>query len=209
MMSHTPAGGCGQRAPGATERTADAAFLEEVSARLREALEALLSVAAMRPGQILVVGGSTSEVVGRRIGTGGSLEVAGALLRPVFHLAGQAGLVVAVQGCEHINRALAVERATAERYTLDEVTVVPVAHAGGSLASFAYSMFADPVMVEAIQGHAGIDVGDTFIGMHLRPVVVPVRLAFDRIGEAHLTLARTRPKLVGGERAVYRRPVPA
>lgn len=205
-MSHTPAGGCENVSDKVPERVVDDAFLKEIGSRIVETVEALFSVANLRPGQILVIGCSTSEVVGRRIGTSGSMEVASTLLRPIMELARAHEVALAIQGCEHTNRSLVVERETAEKYNLDEVSIVPAVHAGGSLATTAYDYFHDPVMVESVRAHAGIDIGDTFIGMHLRPVVVPVRLPFDSIGAAHLTLARTRPKLVGGERAVYKKP---
>ncbi len=207
-MSHTPAGGCENISDKAPQRVVDDAFLREVGSRVRGAVEALFTVANLRPGQILVVGGSTSEIVGKRIGTSGSLEVARAVLDPLMEVTAAHQVYLAVQGCEHINRSLVLERAAVEKYGFEEVTVVPVAKAGGSLATVAYEAYADPVMVQSISAHAGIDIGDTFIGMHLRPVVVPVRLPFDEIGSAHLTLARTRPRLVGGERAVYRKPQP-
>ena len=207
-MSHTPAGGCDNISDKAPQRVVDEAFLREVGSRIREAVEALFTVANLRPGQILVVGGSTSEVVGKRIGTSGSLDVARAVLDPLMEVTAAHQVHLAVQGCEHVNRSLVVERAVAEKYGLEEVTVIPVAKAGGSLATVAYESFADPVMVEGVRAHAGVDIGDTFIGMHLRPVVVPVRLPFSEIGSAHLTLARTRPRLVGGERAVYKKPQP-
>jgi len=181
-------------------------LLDDVSRQSRQAIEELLEAAKLKPGQLVVVGGSTSEVVGQRIGTSGNKEVAAAILKPIIETVRARGLRLAVQGCEHINRALVVERDTAERYGFEEVSVYPVPKAGGALAATAMDLFDDPVVVEEVRAHAGLDIGDTLIGMHLRRVAVPVRLSLREIGSAHLTAARTRPKLIGGERAVYRRP---
>ena len=114
------------------------------------------------------------------------------------------GVDLAFQCCEHLNRALVVERKTCNRYHLEEVTVIPVPEAGGSMAAKAYKQMEDPVVVEFIKADYGMDIGDTFIGMHLKHVAVPVRVSINQIGGAHVTLAKTRPKLIGGERAVYR-----
>lgn len=184
----------------------ETAELQKISADVRRAASGLVEVAGLKPGQILVVGCSTSEVIGRRIGTATNLDVARAILEPLLEVTGERGIYLAIQGCEHINRALVVEAEAMEKYGLEEVTVYPVPGAGGALAFLAMDRFRRPVVVESIQAHAGMDIGDTFIGMHLRRVVVPVRLDIQAIGAAHLTLARTRPKLIGGERARYRWP---
>jgi uncharacterized protein (TIGR01440 family) len=178
--------------------------LSEITRDVRTALEELLAAAALREKQLLVVGGSTSEVLGQKIGTASSLEVAAALWAGLYPLLKERGIFMAVQCCEHLNRALVVEEEAMERFQLEQVTVYPVQGAGGSLAHQAMKSLHRPVVVEKIQAHAGLDIGDTLIGMHLRPVVVPVRGSLKKIGEAHLTMARTRPKLIGGERARYR-----
>jgi len=177
--------------------------LGEVKEQVRDAVKGLLEVAKLRPGQILVLGCSTSEIQGKRIGSTGNTDVAAAVLDGVHEALKGTGVQLAVQCCEHLNRALVVERDTQEKYNLTEVTVLPVPNAGGATAATALKRFSDPVLVESIQAHAGIDIGDTFIGMHLRPVAVPVRLPIRSIGDAHLTAARTRPKLIGGKRAIY------
>lgn len=177
--------------------------LAEVKEEARTAVSGLLEVARLRPGQVLVLGSSTSEVQGKRIGSTGNVEVAAAILDGADEALKGTGVQLAVQCCEHLNRSLVVERETMEKYNLTEVTVLPVPHAGGATAATALKRFKDPVVVESIQAHAGIDIGDTLIGMHLRPVAVPVRLAIRSVGDAHLVLARTRPRLVGGNRAVY------
>ncbi|XWX64070.1 TIGR01440 family protein [Desulfitobacterium sp. AusDCA] len=166
-------------------------------------LDEFFAQANLRSGQILVLGCSTSEVLGKHIGKGSSTEVAEILLPPLLKCVRERGLYLAVQGCEHINRALVVEEECVERYGLEPVTVLPGLKAGGAMSVKAYQSFSSPVMVESIKGHAGIDIGDTFIGMHLRPVAVPIRLIVKEIGEAHLTMARTRPRLIGGPRAIY------
>jgi len=175
----------------------------QITAQVESALEELLAAAQLRPAQILVVGCSTSEVGGAKIGTGSSLEIAEAVLKGLLPTVQKTGLFLAVQCCEHLNRALVVERACQERYNLEEVMVYPIQGAGGSLPYQAMKAFSDPVVVERIQAHAGLDIGDTFIGMHLKQVVVPVRGSINSVGAAHLTMARTRPKLIGGERARY------
>lgn len=157
-----------------------------------------------KPNQLLVVGCSTSEIIGQSIGTSGSTEVAEIIFQTCKRFAEKAQVQLAFQCCEHLNRALVIERKTAELSRLEEVSVVPVPKAGGSMAAYAYRHFSDPVVVEHIKADLGIDIGDTFIGMHLKHVLVPVRVSGNQIGGAHVTLARTRPKLIGGERAVYR-----
>jgi uncharacterized protein (TIGR01440 family) len=159
----------------------------------------------IEPGNILVVGCSTSEVAGKRIGTAGSFDIAAMIFEQLQAFAREKNLRLAFQCCEHLNRALVVERETAEKCGLEEVTVVPVREAGGAMAAYAYSRFENPVVAEFIQADAGIDIGDTFIGMHLKHVAVPVRIEQKSLGHAHVTIAATRPKLIGGERAVYNR----
>lgn len=177
--------------------------LAKIAQETRQALEGLLGVANLKPGQILVVGCSTSEVLGKKIGSASNLEVAQTIMDELLPPLEAKGIYLAVQCCEHLNRALVVEEEAAEKYNLEIVSVIPAPKAGGSLAATAMERFRNPVVVEKITAHAGMDIGDTFIGMHLKPVVVPVRLPIKSIGQAHLTLARTRPKLIGGERAVY------
>lgn len=155
-------------------------------------------------GHILVIGASTSEVVGKKIGTAGAEEVAQALHAGIETVRQQFGFHVAFQCCEHLNRALVVERSVQQQFALTEVSAVPVPHAGGSMAAYAYRSMQKPCLIEGVQADAGIDIGDTFIGMHLRSVAVPFRPSIRQIGQAHITVAYTRPKLIGGERAVYK-----
>lgn len=158
----------------------------------------------LRPHQLLVIGCSTSEVIGEKIGTAGTLNIAEELFRPLEQFAQKHQLYLAFQGCEHINRALTIERRAAEHYRLEEVSVKPVRTAGGSMSAYAYEQLNDAVVVEHIQAHYGIDIGQTLIGMHLKHVAVPVRTSIRQLGEALVTTATTRPKLIGGERAQYR-----
>lgn len=183
--------------------------MDEIAEIKRQTIAAateLMALAKLKAGQILVVGCSTSEVRGAKMGTAGSEEVGGAILAALREACADAGVYLAVQCCEHLNRALVVERPVLEAYNLDEVNVVPVAKAGGSLAARAMREFAAPVVVETIKAHAGLDIGGTLIGMHLRRVAVPLRLSERTIGQASVSAARTRPPLIGGERAVYTLP---
>lgn len=168
-----------------------------------QAMSELLAAAKLRPGDLVVVGCSSSEVLGERIGTHSSLETAQEIFEGLYAAAQESRVELVAQCCEHLNRALILERAVADRLGLEEVNVVPQPKAGGSFATTAYARFSDPIAVEHIRAHAGLDIGDTLIGMHLRDVAVPVRLSMHSIGEAHLTAARVRPKSIGGARAVY------
>lgn len=170
---------------------------------LEESAEELIAVAKPRQGQIFVVGCSTSEVLGSKIGTGGSSELAVAMFKKLQEVTEKHGLYLAIQCCEHLNRSVVLEAAAMDKYGFNEVTVRPMPHAGGALGTAAYENFAEPVVVETIVAHLGLDIGQTLIGMHLKRVAVPVRLQHKLIGEAILTAARTRPPLVGGERAKY------
>ncbi len=170
---------------------------------LSDLLSDLNAQADLQEGNILVVGCSTSEVIGEKIGTAGTEEVADMIFSTLEQFRQQTGVQLAFQCCEHLNRALVVERAAARAHGFEEVTVIPVRTAGGAMATFAYHHMEQPVVVEFIKADAGIDIGDTFIGMHLKHVAVPLRSRVKQIGFAHVTMAKTRPKLIGGARAVY------
>lgn len=158
----------------------------------------------LKEDMLLVVGCSTSEVIGKTIGTYGSEDVAKVLFEGFSKLVKENHIHLVFQCCEHLNRALVLERDVAHKYHYEEVTVIPVKDAGGSMATYAYQHFEDPVVVEDVEAHLGIDIGDTLIGMHLKKVAVPLRFSINHIGNAHITIARTRPKLIGGERARYK-----
>ena len=178
--------------------------LFEISRQSRQAVEELLNAANLRAGDIFVIGCSSSEIVGGHIGKDSSMEAAKAVLDGVLPALKARGIYLAAQCCEHLNRAIVLERAAAEQYGYEQVNAVPQPHAGGSWATNCWQAFTDPVLVEEIRAGAGLDIGGTLIGMHLRRVAVPVRLSFDHIGKAHFLCARCRPKYIGGERAVYR-----
>lgn len=169
------------------------------------AVEALVLMprADFRPVKLLAVGCSTSEIAGGTIGHASAPEIGAEVARAAMDTASKLGFSLAFQCCEHLNRALVMERETAEKYSLEIVSAVPYPKAGGSCASAAYRMMKDPVLVESIQADAGIDIGLTLIGMHLKPVAVPVRTDVTKIGNAPVVFARTRPRLIGGERAKY------
>ncbi|MBJ6361876.1 TIGR01440 family protein [Paenibacillus sp. GCM10012307] len=177
--------------------------LQEITMQMETLVRELAAAGGLKPGQLLVIGVSTSEVLGRHIGTAGTLDVAQVIYEGVAAAQAQLGFYPVFQCCEHLNRALVLPREAAERYGLEEVAAVPVPGAGGSMAAYAYRHLKDACLVETVQAHAGIDIGDTFIGMHLRRVAVPARPSIKQFGEAHITMAWTRPKLIGGARAVY------
>ena len=163
----------------------------------------LVEKANLKKGDIVVIGCSTSEVIGKRIGTSGTLEVAKEIFDGLNSVFSDKGIYIAAQCCEHLNRAIIIEKEKAELLGLEEVCVVPHPHAGGSFATSAWKTMKNPVAVEEIRADAGIDIGTTLIGMHLKRVAVPLRLENNTIGEAKLSAARTRPKYIGGERAKY------
>ena len=177
--------------------------LETIRQEVRAVAEELITTAQMKPGQILVVGCSSSEIHNSKLGTDSSQEIGQAVFEALYACTKEHGLYLAAQCCEHLNRAIIIEREAAEKYGWEEVCVVPRPHAGGSWATTCWKNFRDPVAVEEIRAHAGIDIGGTLIGMHLKRVAVPVRLSLSKIGEANILCARTRPKLIGGERAKY------
>lgn len=174
-----------------------------VKEQIQTAVNELFEISNVKKGQILVVGCSTSEVIGKKIGTSGTLDTANVLFNVLYEETKKHGMYLACQCCEHLNRALVVERECAEKFGLTVVMAVPHEHAGGSLATAAYRGFKEPCLVEEISADLGIDIGDTLIGMHLKRVAVPVRLSLNKIGEANAVFARTRPKYIGGERARY------
>jgi uncharacterized protein (TIGR01440 family) len=185
------------------------AVLEQIISGIADTVEQVLlelvQAGGIRSKQIVVIGTSTSEVLGYHIGTSGTMDVAREIFKGVQRAREIAGFYPVFQCCEHLNRALVAERELLNRYpNFDPVTVVPVPKAGGSMAAFAYGAFDDPVVLESIKGHGGLDIGGTLIGMHLRPVAVPVRPSIRSLGYAHMQMAYSRPKLIGGERAVYR-----
>ena len=177
--------------------------LSELTAQARKATEELLEAAHLETGDIFVVGCSSSEIRGGRIGHDSSMEVAAAVLAGVLPPLQEQGVYLAAQCCEHLNRSIVIEREAAKQYGCQIVAAIPQPHAGGSWATNCWRTFKDPVLVAEVKAAAGMDIGGTLIGMHLRRVAVPVRLSLDHIGEAILLCARTRPPFIGGSRAVY------
>ena len=167
------------------------------------AAKEILEKARLEQGELFVVGCSTSEVGGATIGTYSSPELAEMVFGGIYQATQEAGVYLAAQCCEHLNRAVIVEKELMKRDHLTRVNVVPQPKAGGSFGTTVYQQFKEPVAVEKITAQVGMDIGDTLIGMHLQPVAVPVRIEVKQIGNAHLVCARTRAKFVGGSRAVY------
>lgn len=179
--------------------------LENLEKDLTQMIQEVLSAAKLRPGDLFVLGCSTSEVVGGHIGKDSDPQVGQRIVKTILSQLKPLGVNLAVQGCEHINRSCVVERKVAEEKGFEIVSVVPAIHAGGSCSIAAFDQFDDPVEVEHIVAQAGIDIGDTSIGMHVKFVQVPVRPTKKELGSAHVTALRTRPKYVGGPRAQYQR----
>lgn len=178
-------------------------MLNQIYENITTALTELYNATKPEENSILVVGCSTSEVLGKKIGTGGSEETAKIIFKAVSDFCQNNHLFLAAQCCEHLNRSLVVEKECAKMYGLTRVNAVPHAHAGGAFGTAVYNGMKEPYLVENVVADMGIDIGNTLIGMHIRPVCVPVRVSIKTIGEAPITLARSRCKYVGGERAHY------
>ena len=178
-------------------------FKEQIYNQAKQATNEVIKEAKLTTGDILVVGCSSSEIIGETIGQASSIDAAQAVFAGIYDALKADGIYLAAQCCEHLNRAIIIEKELALRDRMEIVNVVPQPKAGGSFATTAYNAFSKPVVVEHIKADAGMDIGDTLIGMHLKDVAVPLRISTDKIGEAHLVCARTRAKFIGGERAVY------
>ena len=178
-------------------------MLEEIKAQARQAVTELLEISQLKKGDLFVIGCSSSEIMGKHIGKGSSMEAAQAVYEGVYPVLEEKGIYLAAQCCEHLNRALIMENEAAEKFGYEIVNVRPWAHAGGSFATTVFENCKEPVAVEHIKAKAGLDIGATLIGMHLKDVAVPVRLSIKKIGEAPIICARTRPRFIGGERARY------
>lgn len=175
--------------------------METIQKQAAEAVRELLEIAKLKAGDILVIGCSSSEIMGSRIGTNSDISAAEAVFSAVYPLLCEKGIYLAAQCCEHLNRALIVEHEAVPNAEI--VNVLPQPKAGSSFATAAYESFRHPVALEEIRADAGLDIGGTLIGMHLKKVAVPVRLKQDHIGQAIVLAARVRPKFIGGERAIY------
>ena len=181
----------------------DEKWLLEIRSQVKGAAEQFLEAAKMKPGQILAVGCSSSEIASCKIGSYSSAEIGEAVFEELQSACEKNGIYLAAQCCEHLNRALIIEEEAAEKYGYEPVNVIPQLKAGGSFSVAAWKGMKSPVAVEKIAANGGIDIGDTLIGMHLKAVAVPVRTGIDKIGGAHVVYARVRPKFVGGQRACY------
>lgn len=177
--------------------------LKEFESQTRQAVREFFDAAKMKAGQLFVVGCSSSEIASSRIGTFSSAEIGEAVYRTLAEECEKRGIYLAAQCCEHLNRALIMEETAAEKFSYEIVNVVPQLKAGGSFATAAWAGMKNPVAVEKIAAHGGMDIGDTLIGMHLKAVAVPVRIPTLQIGGARVVCARVRPKFVGGARACY------
>ncbi|MGT2743443.1 TIGR01440 family protein [Streptococcus plurextorum] len=177
--------------------------LQLLANQTRDLMRDIIERSAIQKGQIFVLGLSSSEVIGGHIGKNSSLEVGEVIVETILDILTPKGIYLAVQGCEHLNRALVVERELAIQKDLEIVNVLPTLHAGGSGQLAAFKYMKDPVEVEFITAQAGIDIGDTAIGMHIKHVQVPIRPSLREIGQAHVTALASRPKLIGGGRAAY------
>ncbi len=177
--------------------------MEEIKKAVARAVSEVLDASGIGSGEIFILGCSTSEVIGEKIGKASVYEVGEAIISAALSVLTPRGIYLAVGCCEHLNRAVVLPREAAEKYGFECVSVIPAPKAGGSAATAAYRLLENPTVVEFARCHAGMDIGDTFIGMHLAHVAVPVRISVSKIGEAHLTCARTRPKFIGGSRAIY------
>lgn len=177
--------------------------MQEIFNQAQLVAKELVEKAEVKSGDIVVIGCSTSEVIGERIGTSGTVEVAQQIFDGLNSIFAEKGIYIAAQCCEHLNRAIIIESEKADKLGLEKVCVVPHPRAGGSFATAAWHTMKNPAAVEEIKADAGIDIGFTLIGMHLKRVAVPLRLENNVIGEAKLTAAKTRAKYIGGERAKY------
>ncbi|MBJ8349943.1 TIGR01440 family protein [Streptococcus zalophi] len=177
--------------------------LQELKKETQKISLDIIERSQIRSGQLFVLGLSSSEILGHHIGTTSSLEIGEVVVKELLDTLSEKGIYLAVQGCEHINRALVVEREFAEKHNLEIVSVLPTLHAGGSGQMAAFKYMKDPVEVEHVVAFAGLDIGDTSIGMHIKHVQVPLRPVMKELGKAHVTALSSRPKLIGGQRAQY------
>lgn len=178
-------------------------FMKDIEIQARKAVVEVIEASKIKSGEIFVVGCSSSEIVGEKIGKGSSPETANIVFKAIYDELKSRGIFLAAQCCEHLNRALIVEKEVAEKFFYPCVNAVPKPKAGGSFATAAYENFKNPVCVEKVYAKAGMDIGETLIGMHIAPVCVPLRISVKKIGEANVICARSRLKYIGGERASY------
>ncbi len=177
--------------------------IKEIAKQAKDAVLEVIEASKIKEGEIFVVGCSSSEIIGEKIGKGSSPETANVVFDAIYNELKKRNIYLAAQCCEHLNRALIIERKAAKKYFYPCVNAVPQPKAGGSFATAAYKAFEEPVCVEKIAAKAGMDIGETLIGMHIAPVCVPLRIKTKKIGMANVICARSRLKYIGGSRAVY------
>lgn len=178
-------------------------MLSNITSEAKKAINELIEISGIKSGELLVIGCSSSEIMGGNIGKASSMDAAKAVFDGIYPILKEKGIYLAAQCCEHLNRALILEQDAAEKFGYETVNVCPQTKAGGSFATTVWQNMNCPVAVEHVKAAAGLDIGNTLIGMHLKEVAVPIRLSIDKIGKAPIVCARTRPKFIGGERAVY------
>ena len=178
-------------------------MLSNIKTQAKQAITELIEISKIKSGDILVIGCSSSEIMGGDIGKASSMDAAKAVFGGIYPILKEKGIYLAAQCCEHLNRTIIIEQSAAEKFNLEIVNVMPQPKAGGSFATTVWQNMERPVAVEHIKASAGLDIGNTLIGMHLKEVAVPVRLSINKIGKAPIVCARTRPKFIGGERAHY------
>ena len=178
-------------------------MLDNITNEAIKVINELIEISGLKSGQLLVIGCSSSEIAGGIIGKNSSIDAAKAVFDGIYPILKEKGIYLAAQCCEHLNRALIIEQDAAEKFGYEIVNVMPQPKAGGSFATTVWQNMDSPVAVERVKANAGLDIGNTLIGMHLKEVAVPVRLSINKIGEAPIVAARTRPKFIGGERAHY------
>ena len=178
-------------------------MLSNIKKQAKQAVTELIEISKIKSGEMLVIGCSSSEIMGGDIGKASSMDAAKAVFDGIYPILKEKGIHIAAQCCEHLNRAIIIEQEAAEKFNLEIVNVMPQTKAGGSFATTVWQNMEHPVAVEHIKASAGLDIGNTLIGMHLKEVAVPVRLSINKIGKAPIVCARTRPKFIGGDRACY------
>lgn len=178
-------------------------MLDTIKSQAQQVITEFIQASHIKSGELLVIGCSSSEIMGNVIGKASSIDAAKSIFDGIYPILKANGIYLAAQCCEHLNRALIIEQSAAEKFGLEIVNVMPQPKAGGAFATTVWQNMNCPVAVEHVKAHAGIDIGNTLIGMHLKEVAVPVRLSINKIGEAPIVCARTRPKFIGGERAHY------
>ena len=176
---------------------------QEIIDRIDAAVAALCDKGRLEAGSVIVLGCSTSEVAGGQIGKASVPELGAVIAKAMIDTCRARGMEPAFQCCEHLNRAVVMEKSALRARGLVQAAAVPQPKAGGSVPAAAWKLLESPALAISVQAEAGIDVGDTLVGMHIRPVAVPLRIDTNRVGQANLVMAYSRLPFIGGSRAVY------